>query len=141
MGLPNLVESSGILVKKIIGKMLGFAGLFLFLHLPSPSKKNRLRPRKASTPFGESYLGKVQGKQGPKNLPKKLGREHLFFGLSFGATSAKHQFFPWFAGTSKKWKDLCHVYICSFLGMQLFRRGCFIQLSKFSQSQYPCPSQ
>jgi len=26
----------------------------------------------ASTPFGESYLGKVQGKQGPKNLPKKV---------------------------------------------------------------------
>ena len=29
----------------------------------------------ATTPFGESYLGRVQGREGPRTLPKTLGTE------------------------------------------------------------------
>jgi len=48
-------------------KLLGLARVSSSFILFPPVKNQ------ASTPFGESYLGKVQGKQGPKNLPKKLG--------------------------------------------------------------------
>ena len=39
----------------------------------SPQPRHPLSRWEATTPFGESYLGRVQGREGPRTLPKTLG--------------------------------------------------------------------